>query len=401
MKRFVVIVLDGFGIGETSDVAEVRKEDLGANTLGAILKEYPELKLANLEKLGLMNAFGKESDNMKFSSNAVFGYSGLMHYGADTFAGHQEIMGTKPKMPLIEPISCKLDEIETELKENGYKTRFIIKDNLKLLVVNEVATIGDNIEADYGMVYNVTGVLSEICFEKLLEIGKIVRKIAKVNRVIVFGGTKSTIADLENAVMTKDKAYIGVHASNSKSYIEGYQCVHMGYGVDYKKQVPSLIEPHKTTLIGKVADIVHTNYKSLPMVDTTNVLNLVKNEITQNQASFICANVQQTDLAGHSQDASWYKEILLEADKHIGDIIEMLNFDDILVVMADHGNDPNIGHNKHTRENVPLLIFKKECENINIGQRETLSDVGATICDFFEKTLPENGKSFLDMLFGN
>ena len=76
----------------------------------------------------------------------------------------------------------------------------------------------------------------------------------------------------------------------------------------------------------------------------------------------------------------------------------MLGDEDILLVMADHGNDPNIGHNKHTRENVPLLVYRKGVTGVNLGLRKSLSDVGATVCDFFGVKAPQNGQSFLEML---
>ena len=75
----------------------------------------------------------------------------------------------------------------------------------------------------------------------------------------------------------------------------------------------------------------------------------------------ICTNVQETDLAGHSQSTKTYREILETADRKLGEMLPLLTEDDILVVMADHGNDPLIGHSRHTRECVPLLVYKKMC----------------------------------------
>jgi phosphopentomutase len=71
---------------------------------------------------------------------------------------------------------------------------------------------------------------------------------------------------------------------------------------------------------------------------------------------------------------------------------------DCLVVMADHGNDPTIGHSKHTRENVPLLVWQPGITGNYLGARATLSDVGATVCDFFRAAAPQNGTSFLPLL---
>lgn len=83
------------------------------------------------------------------------------------------------------------------------------------------------------------------------------------------------------------------------------------------------------------------------------------------------------------------------ADEYIGRIMKILNGNDRLVVMADHGNDPTIGHSHHTREYVPILLYGKDLEPNYLGIRETLSDVGATVVKYFNCENTENGKSFL------
>lgn len=87
MRRFVVIVLDGFGIGAMDDAKIVRPGDEKANTLGSILRDHPDLKLPVLEKLGLMNAFGRESSCMKFSPDANYGKSELMAFRSGYLLG--------------------------------------------------------------------------------------------------------------------------------------------------------------------------------------------------------------------------------------------------------------------------------------------------------------------------
>lgn len=397
-KRFVVIVLDGFGMQAMADAATARPGDEVASTLGSILHDYPDLKLPNLEALGLMNAYGKESKNMKFSSQATFGRSELMHFGADTFMGHQEIMGSLPKKPLVQPFQMKVDEIKAHLEETGHKVEVRSNKNLRYLLVDDYCTVADNIDADLGMAYNCTAPLDYLSFDKELEIGRRVREIATVNRVIPFGGTGNTLDDILAAEETRQDQFIGIHAVRSKSYEQGYECRHLGYGVDEKVQAPTILTSHNVpvSLFGKVADIVaNDNGKLVSCVDTTDVLNLTIEEIKQMPYGFICTNVQETDLAGHSQDSTWYKQLLEIADEKIGTILGLLNDDDILVIMADHGNDPNIGHNRHTRENVPLLIKKKGVEGVNIGLRKTLSDVGASVCDYFGVPAPQNGTSFI------
>lgn len=400
-KKFIVIVLDGFGMQATSDAATVRPGDEISSTLGSILNDYPKLKLPTLESLGLMNAYGKESKCMKFSDTANFGTSELMHFGADTFMGHQEIMGSLPKKPIAQPFQQKVDEIKEHLEAFGHKVEIRKNKSLRYLLVDDYCTVADNIDADLGMAYNCTAPLDYMPFEKELEIGKLVREIATVNRVIPFGGTGNTIEDILAAEEVREDKYIGIHAVNSKSYAQGYQCRHLGYGVDEKVQTPTILTNHNipVSLFGKVADIViNDKGKSVSCVDTTKVLDLTIEEIKRMQYGFICTNVQETDLAGHSQDSGWYKSLLEISDNKIKDMIDLLNDEDILLVMADHGNDPNIGHNKHTREKVPLLIYKKGVNGVNIGLRKSLSDVGATVCDFYKVTAPENGTSFLDKI---
>ena len=104
-----------------------------------------------------------------------------------------------------------------------------------------------------------------------------------------------------------------------------------------------------TYLYGKVADIVQnetgTSYTSV--VDTDQVFELLINDL-KDKSGFFCANVQETDLSGHQQDPKRYWNILEKADRGLAAVIETMDQNDLLVVMADHGNDPFIGHTKHT-----------------------------------------------------
>ena len=84
--------------------------------------------------------------------------------------------------------------------------------------------------------------------------------------------------------------------------------------------------------------------------------------------------------------------------KGIGELLPLLTSEDVLLVMADHGNDPAIGHSRHTRECVPLLVYKKGVTGKRLGTRKTLSDVGASVCDSFGEKAPQNGSSFMEYL---
>lgn len=400
-RRFVVIVLDGFGMGATKDAYIKRPGDEKACTIGSILNDHPDLKLPNLEKLGLMNAYGKESSLMKFNPKANYGKSELMHFGADTFMGHQEIMGSIPKDPEMVPFQEKVDIVADHLKQAGHKVDIINRNGLRYVVVDDYCTVADNLEADLGMCYNVTAPLDYLPFDKELAIAKKVREVVTVGRVVVFGGTGNKMSDLYAAEEIKDNKYIGIASAKSKSYDQGYQCLHLGYGIDPNVQAPTILTRNgiDCTLIGKVADIVHNeNGTSISCVPTSECMDLTYEAMKKMEEGFICTNIQETDLAGHSQSSSRYREILEIVDKKLPMILDEMKDDDLLVIMADHGNDPNIGHSKHTRENVPLLIKYKDLEGRKVGLRHTLSDVGASVCDYFNVQAPAHGTSFLDLL---
>ncbi|MGO2303422.1 MAG: phosphopentomutase [Providencia sp.] len=402
MAKFLVLVIDSFGVGSMDDVPSVRPQDIGANTCGHIFQCKPDLQLPMLEKLGIVNALGFQANNINFSDEANVGTADLQHDGGDTFMGHQEIMGTKPKIPLRIPFSVVLADVEAALIAAGFKVSRKGNKPLQYLCVNQHVAIGDNLEADLGQVFNITANLTEIGFDEVRKIGEIVRQQVKVDRVIAFGGLMVSSQQMHDAVEQKEGRYIGINAPKSGAYDKGFQVVHMGYGVDSQQQVPEKLVKKRiqTVLIGKVADIVEnphgTSYKNL--VDSQTIMDLTFEEMCVPGDRFICTNIQETDLSGHAQSVDRYADCLAIVDKNLARIIEVMTSEDCLVVMADHGNDPTIGHSKHTREKVPLLVYQPGIRGVDIGQRATLSDVGATVCDFFHAKLPQNGTSFLSLM---
>jgi phosphopentomutase len=164
MARFVVLVIDSFGVGAMKDVTLVRPQDAGANTCGHILSQLPHLQLPTLEKLGLINALGYAPGDMQPSDSATWGVAELQHEGGDTFMGHQEILGTRPLPPLRMPFRDVIDRVEQALVSAGWQVERR-GDDLQFLWVNQAVAIGDNLEADLGQVYNITANLSVISFD--------------------------------------------------------------------------------------------------------------------------------------------------------------------------------------------------------------------------------------------
>ncbi|MHC1750692.1 MAG: phosphopentomutase [Cellulosilyticaceae bacterium] len=384
MGRFIVIVLDGFGIGAMEDVSQVRKNDIGADTFGHIFNQYPRIAIPHLRQLGLLLAHGTQEHTYKVVGN--YGRMKLAHYGADTFFGHQELMGSAPNCPACMKMCDAIDRIQMSLNQAGYNVKRSTT-SPAFLIVNEAVIVADNIECDLGSAINVSAALDLISFEEVQRIGHLVRMVVTLPRVIAFGGRGIALANLLEAVQIKGE-YVGVNAPKSGVYKNDYHCIHLGYGVNTKVQVPSTLAQKKipTYLVGKVADIVVNPLgESYSIVNTDKVLHQVIDLMEKVEEGFICANVQETDLAGHSEDVKRYKDVLEIADRYIGLIQNKLDASDRLVIMADHGNDPTIGHSKHTRENVPLLYYYPTLEGGNrIQERQTLADVGASVIKYFQ-----------------
>lgn len=399
-KRFIVVVIDSFGIGAMEDVPVVRPADVGSNTCLSLINYPSEKKWDNLIQLGLINALGIEKDQFKFSDCCIFGKSKLKHYGADSYFGHQEIAGTDVKKPEFTKFSNHINTIEADLLQQGFTVERITKNNLQLLKVNNVICIGDNMETDLGQAINVVGALDDCGFDLIKKIGFIVRNHVKVPRVIAFGGSNVTIDDITNNIFTKDE-FIGVDAPGSGVYRKNYNVIHIGYGVDATKQVPiKLAEKNiNNYFYGKVENIVE-NPKGInfPCVDTYDTLTKLINDLDIYDEGFFFLNVQETDLAGHDENAERYIEKLNIVDERLAKLKDKIRVDDILIVMADHGNDPTIGHRRHTREYVPILVYKHNISGVtNIGTCDTLADVGATVAEYFGTSI-QCGKSFLNKI---
>lgn len=401
MKRVILLVIDSLGVGEMEDVMKVRPQDKGANTLKHVAEAVKDFNIPSLEALGV--GYLVDSEKIKRPANPLgsYGKSKLAHFGADTYQGHQEIMGSKPRMPVVKPFIKFMDRVEKALKKAGYDVKIPDPEH-PFLLVNGLVTVADNIEADPGQNYNVTAPLDYISFEEELAIGRIVRENVEVGRVIVLGGRDIAVDDILKAIEFKDGSITGIDCPKSGVYRSGYMVRHLGYGVNPEVQVPTLLhrQGYPVSLIGKMADVIECDgAEYFPMVETEGVMELILEKMVSQKTGLIAANVQETDLAGHAMDASRYAERLMTADLYLKSILEQMKEPDLLIITGDHGNDPTIGHSHHTREKALLLVYGKELKAVNLGERDTLSDIGATIADYFGIQKPEHGRSFLNLIY--
>lgn len=403
--RALLLVLDGLGVGEMLDVVSDRLQDKGAFTLRNIVKDRDLRKLDNFINFGLGNIV---TSDLPPASNPIFFYgkAELMHHGADTFWGHQEIAGSKPTRPIFQFVREVADELVQAYKEKGYKARTYGKDK-DIVIVEEKVAVADNMEADMGQIINVIGSVEDLSWQEIQEIGKVTRAVVKTSRVnyhaaddinldyILSGQRKDISADGKTW-------HIGIDVAKLNIYDRNFHAYHHGYGIDPKVQIPSILTRNgfPVSLIGKAQDIIECpGAEYNPAVYTDKVLELIINRLSSMREGFIFANVQEIDLAGHSQDADKGFRILSMVNQKLPEIVNSLNKGDLFIITADHGNDPFIGHSNHTREQVPILaqiIGNKVGKNL--GTRKTLSDIAATISDYFGVEPPQNGTSFLKEL---
>ena len=150
--------------------------------------------------------------------------------------------------------------------------------------------------------------------------------------------------------------------------------------------------------IGKINDIFNTKgiteaYKS---VSNHNGMEIAI-ELTKKDFKGLCfSNLVDFDaLYGHRRDPKGYKAALEEFDTDLNNLMKELRDDDLLIITADHGNDPTWAGTDHTREYVPLLVYSKKLKNGALGTRESFADIGQTICEIFNVNKLKIGKSFL------
>lgn len=398
-KRALVLVADGFGVGAMDDCGQVRPSSLGSNSFLHVTnkekKEFP-----NLKKLGMTEFLGLPEEET-FPGVSGVGKCALYHYGADSYEGHNEIMGNKPKMPEHQTMALVGDKVEQALKNKGYDTYRV--PGSTVIIVDHCVAVADNMETDHGQVINVTGCLDLAPFSKILDIGWIVRKVVKTNRVISFGGTKIREKNLVDAIIHRDGS-CGIDTPQLNIYDDDYQVRHMGFGIDPDCQAQSILEKAGVPvyLLGKMADVIDgdVHYRK-SLVHTDVILEEIKGLIKEREPGFISATCQQTDLAGHMGDSAAYAHVLQLIDDFLPELFELFDDGDMLIITGDHGNDPTCCGSAHSREYTPFLVYIKGQESgpiVRLGTRDTLADVAATVCSFYGADAPEFGQSALDSL---
>ncbi|MCW2827316.1 MAG: phosphopentomutase [Marmoricola sp.] len=377
-RRALCVILDGFGVGAMPDAEQ---EGTG-NTAERVAQGNDGLALPTLGRLGLGNLTTiKGVPEAKDSAIGAWGRAAIRHAGADTYLGHQEMMGTVPPSPAKSVLADIGDGLLLGLQERGHDGVKLELDSGAVLLFGDIV-VADNIEAAYGMNINVTASMDEVEFEDVVILAQAVRELVGVTRVIAVGGRGYRRDDILSSVRRHEQSHVGVDTPALGVYDEHYLVRHLGIQVPTHLQAPSLAKAAglPVVLLGKAADVVTCPDAEVcdPVIATDGVFDGIEEALRTLETGLIVANVQETDLAGHEQNVQRYGDVLRAVDRRLAGVLEMLRPEDLLIITADHGNDPTVGSSAHTREYVPVLTYGAGVEG-ELGTRETLADVGATL----------------------
>jgi phosphopentomutase len=375
-RRALCLILDGFGVGPMPDAEQTGStaENVAEGHGGLVLPTLGRLGLGNLTTIKGVPPAGDTAIGAR-------GRAAIRHAGADTYLGHQEMMGTVPPSPAKSVLADIGDDLLAGLQERGHDGVKVELDSGAVLLFGDIV-VADNIEAAYGMNINVTASMDEVEFDDVVALAQAVRELVGVTRVIAVGGRGYRRDDILSSVRRHEQSHVGVDTPSLGVYDEHYLVRHLGIQVPTHLQAPSLAKAAglPVVLLGKAADVVTCPDAEVcdPVIPTDGVFDGIEEALRTLDRGLIVANVQETDLAGHEEDVQRYGDVLQAVDRRLADVLELLRPDDLLLITADHGNDPTVGSSAHTREYVPVLAYGADVEG-DLGIRETLADVGATL----------------------
>ncbi|HPQ20324.1 MAG TPA: phosphopentomutase [Saprospiraceae bacterium] len=389
IKRVVLIVLDSVGIGALPDAEKYG--DVGSNTLDHIFLKCPQIKLPNLLNLGLGNIDSSNSIPSVEQPLANYGKAMEQSAGKDTTTGHWEIAGNileKP-FPVFEDgfLPYFIEKLESEI---GRKTigNYAASGTV---IINELGD--EHVKTGFPIIYTSADSVCQIAMheevipiEEQYNICKTARKLLidelEVGRVIArpFIGSHGNYTRTANR-----KDFATLPPDNLLTSIEraGMQ----------------------VSAIGKISDIFAGKgiTKSTKTKNNLDGILATIDEINQNFEGLIFTNLVDFDmLYGHRRDPAGYASCLAEFDSYIPRLLDSLHDDDLLIITADHGNDPTFTGTDHTREYIPILVFGKSiAKGFDIGVRESFADIAATISKALGIEYKYDGSSFFNVLTSN
>ncbi len=383
-NRICLVILDSVGIGEMPDAAAWG--DVGSDTIGNTLKAK-SVTLPNMQRLGLGNIKPLNGVPAIDRPEGSFGRCALFSNGKDTATGHWEIAGIVLKKAFPTFPNGFPDEVIS---------RFISEANVPGILGNVPAS-GTEIIKELGEEHIRTG--KPIVYTSADSVFQIAAHegIIPIERQYEICQIARHILDGENKVgRVIARPFVGDTAATFKRTENRHD-----YAVPPPPDnlLPQLSENGLDVVcIGKIASIYDSVgvTEDLTAKNNDQSIDQTINALNADSRGLIFSNLVDFDmLFGHRRDPEGYSLALAHFDERLPEILDALNHDDLLIITADHGNDPTFRGTDHTREYVPLLVYGKNAKpGVDLGIRGSLADIGQTTAENFSLKL-QNGSSFL------
>ncbi len=387
-NKIHVVVMDSVGIGEAPDAANFG--DVGAHTLGHIAEKMNGLTMPVMESMGLANIEPLQGMQATNEPKAYYGKMQEASVGKDTMTGHWEIMGLNIDKPFkVYPDGFPAELIAELEKRTGRK-----------VLCNQPAS-GTQVIEDFGKEHMETGAIivytsadpvlqiaaheEIIPLEELYKICEIARELTLqpeylVGRVIArpFIGTPGDFSRTSNR-----------HDYALKPFGRTTMNVLKDAGLD-------------VIAIGKISDIFNGEgvTDAVRTKNNTDGMDKFAAVVRRDFHGMSFLNLVDFDANfGHRRDPLGYGQALEEFDARLTEVMSAMSEDDLLIITADHGNDPTFHGTDHTREYVPLIVYSPRFNGgAELELRETFADIAATVAENFQVEAPAFGKSFLQEL---
>lgn len=392
--RIFTIVIDSFGIGAMDNAADYG--DVGCDTFGHIADKVPEIKIPNLIRMGLTQLHPAPVLTSPQPSECIGKYARLNEKsnGKDTMTGHWEMMGLEIKTPFqtFTDTGFPKELIEALEKETGHRV-IGNKAASGTEILDELAE--EEIKTGAMIVYTSSDSVLQICgneetfgLDELYRCCKIARELTmkpewKVGRVIA-------------------RPYVGKKKGEFKRTANRHDYALKPYG---KTAMDALKEAGFDVIsIGKIRDIFDGEGITQAIRSKSSVQGMEQTiECLDQDFTGLCfTNLVDFDaLWGHRRNPQGYAEELEKFDVLLGQFLEKMNEDDLVIVTADHGNDPTFKGTDHTKERVPFLAYSPSMKTSGkIDDQNCFAVIGATIADNFGVAMPKGtiGTSILEQL---
>lgn len=386
--RIHLVVLDSVGIGEAPDAEAFG--DKGANTLGHIAESVGGLNMPNMAKLGLANIVPVKGLEQQQQPSAHFGRLQEASVGKDTMTGHWEIMGLNIDTPFKVYPQGFPEQLITELEQATGRKIIGNKPASGTEILDELGQ--EHMETGALIVYtSADPVLQIAAHEEVIPLEELYR-ICEIARELTLSAEFLVGRVIARPFVGEPGAF--KRTSNRHDYaLAPFERTVMNELQDAGKDVIA---------IGKINDIYNGEgvTEALRTTDNEDGMDKLVQVLGKDFNGLSFLNLVDFDaLFGHRRDPQGYAEALEAFDRRLPEVLEGLKEDDLLIITADHGNDPTFPGTDHTREYVPLLAYSTRLKGGNdLGTGETFADIGATIADNFACELPKFGTSFLSKL---